>query len=339
MAKHRHLERSLACSLICWGALCCSPVFGAEQDTDPVIQILRETQRNQSRPLNTVCLHFARLEHPESLLQTEVDALATLIANRLKEQDPGFLRARADIARLGLYGIQKNTRQALKYYLMAAQKGSWESGYNAALMLYQQSRYRPDVKTARKILKILALSGADQDSLKGLVAAQSQYLAATIYDRGLAGQRDTGKAFKLYRAASNNRYGPAAQRHLEMMVKALSNMSSEDRLLYLNEIETVIYHWKWRNPRVMKITGDLYQAGWFEDPEGFYSQYHWRLAAHYYGQMGAAGESVRKTLQGQFKVLSNDLLQQRLEKAVQMAIANRDWQPLDRDLHYIDFCF
>lgn len=301
--------------------------------SDPVVRALRQDAEKDQVVLNQACDLLRRAGESQEASAVDRQRLLTEIAAKLREKNPAVLQARGDAARLGLYGLPKNLKQALHLYTQAAEAPSPESGYNAALLLYLGSRQTPEQATARRILNLLQKSTISNYNVKGSVAAQAHYLAADIYARGLTGRKDLGKAFLHYRVSARNGYVPGVYHYLQMLSRSIAKLSEEERDPHVREMRMLASRWKWSSPEIMRQMGDLHAAGWVADKDGFFAQYHWRIAE----RMNQASETSKRS-QEVFKSLPDPAMESRLQKAVEAALQQNRTPPKNYALEFADVC-
>ncbi|NVZ11504.1 sel1 repeat family protein [Allochromatium humboldtianum] len=301
---------------------------------DPVVRALRQSEADKAPSvLNQACDLLRRAEDSREASVAERQRLLAEIAGKLRDEQPAMLQARGDAARLGLYGLPKNLKQAERFYTLAAERQSAESGYNAALLLYLNSRQKPNQATAKHILNVLQKSTITHYNVKGIVAAQAHFLAAQIHEQGLAGRKDPGKAFLHYRVSARNGYVPGIYRYLRMLSGSVAKLPEDERMPHVQEMRAMASRWKWASPDIMRLMGDLHAAGWVADKDGFYAQYHWRLAARMGGNPGA---SVRPP--DAIQALPDPALERRLNSAVEAALKQNKARPRTYKLEFADVC-
>lgn len=125
-----------------------------------------------------------------------------IVAQKIKNNDPNMLRARADAARLGLYGFKQDSQLAFSLYKKAR---SPDAGFDAALMLYRGSDITRNPQVAKNILDLLYKSGAAAERSRGAVGAQAHYIAGLIQEGGYAGKVDMKKTGRLDKPVDTSR--------------------------------------------------------------------------------------------------------------------------------------
>lgn len=306
--------------------------------TDPVVNALRRSEADAGRRLlNPFCQLLQNAYGSRRATASERQTLIAEIAGKLRERHPDMLYARGDAALLGLYGLAKNRQDALRFYTLAAGAKSPEAGYNAALLLYRHSGPQPQPALAQRMLKLLQKSTAIDYNVKGIVASQAHFLAAQIYERGLTGQKDLGKAFLHYRTSARNGYVPGIERYLRMLLGSVAGLSEAERTPHVQEMRTLASRWKWSSPEIMRLTGDLYVAGWIPDDDGgFYAQYHWRIAARM--EQADNPQASVGAYQERIQPMADAVRERRLEDAVNAALKQHPARPATHALEFVNAC-
>lgn len=280
------------------------------------------------------CQLFSRLQtEPRAEIRKQ---LVQGLAVSLKERDPQTLRARAEVARRGLYGFKIDLKHALKLYLFSAEKGSPVSAYNASLLLYQQIKSRPNAMIASKIIKILALAKIDEDEPQNEAAARGYFILGEIYRHGwTTGQQDLKKAFFHYQKSARKNFFPAVYPYLSLMAGSMNQFDENERLNYQNEMRKLLDRWKWVSIEVMDLAGDIYGSGILPD-DGVMAQFHWRLAMH----MRADGASKAKVHSAHQRQL-DPILEKRVERMIRRTLAQRPQlgkELANRSPAFMDLC-
>lgn len=293
-------------------------------------QSVQAKQAKRSMPNECVLLESMR---STDMTQKDIRVLAEQITKKLKANNTEILRARGDASRKGIFGFSQNYDSAFAFYAKAAENKSPDAGYNAALMLYQGAGYRPDATRSNQIISLLQNSGALDYNVKGLSSSKSHYIAGRIYDEGRTGARDIGKAFLHYRASARSSFVPAAERYIQLLLDTLPGLSPDQRKDYIREMQTMLNRWKWSSAEMMRLLGDAYAAGWLSSKSDKYqAQYHWRIAS---GMQGA--NTIAPILSSRLEQLKPDL-ELRLKDAVQAALRNSKFQPIQTGLEFAEFC-
>lgn len=311
------------------------PLFAAE---DPVALAIRAADQaaGASGAKASACTLLAAARDAKSGMESrDRKVMLEQIAGKLREGDVSMLRARGDAARMGLYGFQKNEQQALKFYLKAANAGSQEAGYNAALMIYQQARYQPDQATALKILDVLKKSSIADYNVKGVVSAQAHYIAAQIHEAGLSGKKNISDAFLHYRVSARNEYVPGIYNYLRLLSGAMHSLTSDQQQAAIREMRVMTSRWKWSMPDIMRLTGDLYAAGWMQDKSDFMAQYHWRIS--WLMDDNGHRQSQVELFQSRIRKMAPEM-EKRLDEAVAAALRNNAARSAQTKLKFADLC-
>lgn len=314
-----------------WLLLFVSTLAGANTSNvaDPVVQAIRESAQDTSRL--SACVMLARANKPaESGSQASRKKAIEQVTQRLKMQEPGMLRARADAARKGLYGFRQDDGLALRLY---ERTRAADAGWNAGLMLFKATKDPMDPVTAKRILDVLQRSGATSMNSRGVIGAQAHYVAGVINESGALGQADKGKAFVHYRASARNAYVPGAFHYLRLLSQSLEKLPDVERNGVLQELRMMLSRWRWQSADIMLLNGDMYAAKWIPDDDGFLAQYHWRMAM----RMGGAREirDFDGALKTRIKKLSPEK-EKRLEEAVESSM--RNVLNIKHDLEFADLC-
>lgn len=308
-------------------ALGVTGAYSAEDGSDSVVQVIRKNGEVNAKLSMCFALQAANIQATNAKeAKKRADAIR-LVSQKMKNSDASMLRARADVARKGLYGYKKDLVMAQSLYQRA--KGP-EAGFNLALMLYQREDFTANPDVAKKILQVLYKSGAGKERSRGLVGSQANYLAGMIQETGLAGDRNLKKAFLHYRTSARNTYVPGVYHYLRMLSQALPKMSEGERQFSLQEIRLMTNRWRWQSPDIMVLNGDLHAGKWFpDDADGFFAQYYWRIAQKMEGKREM--QNFDEVLQKRIKRLSGEK-EIRLNDAVQAAMKN-----VANNSHAMDF--
>ena len=321
--------RGAAKALVVAMACAAGPLVHATGPVDPVVKAIRDASPDTSRLSSCVLLARANQVAPRSKAEERKKAIEQ-VSQKLKRNDVAMLRARADVARKGLYGYKKDEPLALRLYERAKAP---EAGFNAALMLYKNQSAPLDAVSAKRILEVLKRSGAADANSRGSVGAQSHYIAGLIYESGLMGPSDVGKAFTHYRASARNAYVPGAYHYLRLVSQSLSKLPETERNAILQEMRMMTNRWRWQSADIMLLNGDMYAAKWIPDDDGFMAQQHWRMAL----RMGGSREipDFENVLKTRIKKLPPDQ-EKRLEGAVEAGL--RNVMRVRHDLEFADLC-
>lgn len=303
----------------------------SNEQPDSVVQAVRESVSKDFRL--SVCLALRQTNIKPNTPADEkkrADAIR-LVAQKMKMLDANILRARADVARKGLYGFKQDQELALSLY---ERSKSADAGFNAALMLYRRGDATNNTIIAKRILNDLYHSGAAKDQARGIVGAQSHYLAGIIQEAGLAGPADLRKAFLHFRTSARNNYVPGVFHYLRLLIQSLPKLKDGERQFALQEIRLMTNRWRWQSPDIMMLSGDLYAEKWFsDDADGFFAQYYWRIAQKMEGHREIV--DFDRVIQGRYKRLSKEK-EIRLDEAVQSAM--RNVVVAKHDMEFIDLC-
>ena len=321
--------KALTSAIVMAFAGAATPVAQAVSQVDPVVKAIQDATTDTSRLSSCVLLARANQPAPQSQLKERKKAIEQ-VADKLKRNDVAMLRARADVARKGLYGYKRDESLALKLYERAK---SPEAGLNAALMLYKAESTPVDAARAKRILDVLHKSGASNFNSRGPVGAQAHYIAGLIFESGLLGSADPGKAFAHYRTSARNSYIPGAYHYLRLISQSLAKLPETERSAILQEMRMMTNRWRWQSADIMLLNGDMYAAKWIPDEGGFLAQQHWRMAQ----RMGGAREipDMDAVLKTRIKKLT-PVLEKRLEGAVEAGL--RNVMAVRHDLEYADLC-
>lgn len=255
-----------------------------------------------------------------------------IVAQKIKNNDPNMLRARADAARLGLYGFKQDSQLAFSLYKKAR---SPDAGFDAALMLYRGSDITRDPQVAKNILDLLYKSGAAAERSRGAVGAQAHYIAGLIQEGGYAGKVDMKKAFMHYRASARNTYVPGIYQYLRLLIQSLPALTSNEQQVAVQEIRLMTNRWRWQSPEIMMLNGDMHAGGWFpDDKDGYFAQYYWRLARQMEG--GVVIPSLQDALLRRIKSLPK-AKEERLQGDVHAALRNVT-SNTKHELEFSDLC-
>jgi len=169
------------------------------------------------------CILLAKANAPAgTITQVEKKKAIEAASQKLKMNDPLMMRARADVARLGLYGFPKDENLALRLYLRVSK--SPEAAWNAAFMIYRNSREGLSQEHARLILDALGKSGVTSPNAKGLAASYAGYVAGKIEESGAAGNINVERSFVNYRKSARNGYVPGMYHYMRQLYLALHRM-------------------------------------------------------------------------------------------------------------------
>lgn len=307
----------------------------------PVVSLLRKEAQQGERvdqaassatdhPMPADCALLA--ESGGTVSKRRADVLADIIANKLENEDGDMLHARAEAARLGLFGFPTDPQFALTTYIRALNTDnhpSGEAGYNAALMLYHYSKGRPNQKVARKILALLTRSGLLELDRTDEVAAQAHYLAATLYREGFLGKPDPVRAFLHDRASADGRYIPGVYSYLNGYSRALLEMPPNERERYLSDFRIWIRRWRWSSLDLLALTARVYQSGLLPDPDHFRAPYYSQILAHWQGQ---GGRAIRVS------AAEGAASAERIEDAVARALRTTPMPPPPKAPQFADRC-
>lgn len=290
---------------------------GAAPSMDPVVQMIRQSTGGNARLSVCVTLKLANSQPGHAADEKRRSDAIRTVTQKIKNNDPNMLRARADAARLGLYGFKQDPRLALALYKKAR---SPDAGFDAALMLYRATDITRDPKTAKAILDVLYASGAAMERTRGAVGGQAHYIAGVIQEGGYAGKVDMKKAFTHYRASARNTYVPGIYQYLRLLIASLPHLTSAEQQVAIQEIRLMTNRWRWQSPEIMMLNGDMFAGGWFPDEkDGYFAQYHWRLAQRMGN--GVVIPNIDAVLQQRVKRLSR-AKEERIESDVQAALRN-----------------
>ena len=310
-------------------------VFGLYAQEDPIITAMRQDIVSDSK--NKVCMLLAEAGGTVKVTTKRRKAAIKQLAANLRDGDAHTLRARGDAARLGLFGIQQNIRDSMRFYQAASRQGSPEARFNVALYLLQQANYQPDAATAKKILSVLHKNTITNYNAKGEMNSHAYYIAAQIHQYGWAGEVDPGKAFLAYRASARNGYVLGIYNYLRLLSETYPKMGERERREAFQEINILTGRWKWSLPGIMRLTGDFHAMNVLQDQEGFMAQYHWRLAKHMATQKPGEFQHELEALKSRIKEL-DPLSERRLNGAMQAAIKNNHPKELDKTLRFVSLC-
>lgn len=318
--------------ITCTALVVCAPAPSTA--ADEVVKAVQESAKDNNRI--SVCIQLAKAMEPtrSTSVAAKKDAVDH-VTSKLKTGEPLMLRARADVARKGLYGYPKDAGMALSMYERAGK--SQEAGWNATLMLYQSAPDGVNPQLAQRILALLHKSGASSFNSRGPVGAQAHYVAGLLNETGATGKADVKKAFLHYRASARNAYIPGAYHYMRMLSQSMSKLSEGERAFALHEVRMMTNRWKWQLPEIMMLTGDLHAARWFPDEDGFAAQYHWRLAMRMATRLGGVTETTdfENTMRQRIKALPADK-EKRLEEAVEAGMRNAT--TTKHQLEFSDLC-
>lgn len=305
--------------------------LAADGAADPIVQMIRQSGGANTKLSMCFALQSANMAVNDAAAAKKRSDAVRLVSQKIKSADAGMLRARADVARKGLYGFKKDEAMAQALYERAKNP---EAGFNAALMMYQSKSFATSPEVSKRILQVLYKSGAAKESSRGLVGSQAHYLAGKIHETGTAGEVNLKKAFLHYRSSARNTYVPGIFLYLQMLMRSLPKLSEEERQFALQEIRLMTNRWRWQSPDIMVLNGDLYAGKWFpDDSDGFFAQYHWRIAQKMSGKREM--QNFDEMLQKRIKRLTKEK-ESRLDNAVQAAMRNITNNSHDMD--FIDLC-
>ena len=297
---------------------------------DPVVQAIRESSQDNSRLSSCIALANANKQasSPESAAMKR--KAIEQVSARLKRNEPSMLRARADAARKGLYGFNHDPEMALRLYERAKTP---DAGLNAALILFKGAADPMDAVTAKRIIEVLAKSGASLPNSRGNTGSQAHYIAGLVHESGATGAADPKRAFEHYRASARNGYVPGAFHYLRLLSQTLPKLPDSERSVVMQELRMMMNRWRWQSADIMLLNGDMYAAKWIPDVDGFLAQYHWRMAQ----RMGGPKEvrDFEDALKTRLKKLSPEK-EKRLEEAVESGI--RNVMTVKHDLEFADLC-
>ena len=311
--------------------LCIVVSVGDARASDPVAQAIKESTQDNSR--FSACVNLSRIrEKPSSTQASAMRKKAVeAVVQKMKINDPLMLRARADVARKGLYGYPQDQGLALKIYEKASK--SAEAGWNAALMLYQHYGNQMPPAIAKRIVETLQKTGASEFNSRGVVGSYAHYVTGILQETGIVGTPDPKNAYLHYRASARNGYVPGAYHYLRLTTQSLAQLPESDRNVAMQEVRMMVNRWKWQSPEIMLLAGNLYASHWLPDEDGFQAQYHWRMAQ----KMGGATE-IRN-----FEQVVGDLVvrlpaekEKRMEEAVDAGMRNT--MKVKHTLEYADLC-
>ncbi len=308
------------------GAIICISTAAAE-DGDQVVQAIKESVQDNSRLNACILLAQANTSKDRAAQKKAIET----VTGKLKHEDVNMLRARADVARKGLFGYPQDTNLAYRMYAKAAK--SAEAGWNAALMLYQRDPSGASQTDAKAILDVLQKSGASAMNSRGIIGGYSHYIAGRLLESGIAGKADEKQAFIHYRASARNAYVPGAYHYMRLLMRSVPKLPEGERGVVLQEMRMMINRWKWQSPEIMLLAGDAYSARWYPDTHGFMAQYHWRMAA----KMGASEEigDMAGALNTRIKKLPAEM-EKRLDESVEAGMRNT--MQVKHTLEYSDLC-
>lgn len=271
-------------------------------------------QANRNTITDPYCDLFSRipLEKDESVRRQLIERVAV----DLKDENRAVLRARADVARQGLYGFNLDPKTSLRLYIQSALAGSQESAYNAALMLYQLSNAQPEPKMASRIMGLLEKAQVDGSPPKKESAVRGYFLAGEVYRKGFLGEKDPEKAFYSYQHAARKNYYPAIYPYLSLMVNMMPKFHDEELSVYIVELPKLFNRWKWESADIMRLAGDAYGAGLLPD-DGVMAEYHWNLAVRMAPSHGNLDSISR------YRRPLDPLLQKRVERMLRRTLSSR----------------
>jgi len=323
--------RDLLVALLVSSSLSCAfAAQGSEDYSSAIAQVVKKEA--QDAPKLSYCVLLEKANAPSGeISQGERKKAIEAASQKLKMNDPSMLRARADVARKGLYRFKQDENLAIQLYVKANK--SPEAAWNAALMVYQRSQDKLSAENANFIMYNLKKSGAISERSRGVVASYANYLAGLIEESGVTGQPNIQQSFLYYRNSARNGYVPGMYHYMRQLMRALPKMESSEKGLALQEMRMMSNRWKWQSPEIMMITGDLYAAKWFRDDDGFMQQYHWRMAQ----KMGATHEisDFDGVMRARVKRLSPEK-EKKLHEAVEAGM--RNVLHIDHPLEFIDIC-
>lgn len=315
-------------------AACVFVLASFSHASDQVAQAVKESAKDNNRI--SVCVHLAKANEASNSANTKAKKEAVdQVTSKLKISDPFMLRARADVARKGLYGYPVDAGMALRMY-ERAQKTP-EAGWNASLMLYHTSGGAINPQLAQRIVGLLNKSGASALNSRGPVAAQAHYLSGLLNETGATGKADEKQAFLHYRASARNAYIPGAYHYLRLLSLSLPKLTEAERAVAMQEIRMMTNRWKWHSPEIMMLTGDLHSSRWLPDEDGFTAQYHWRLANRMAQRLGGVTESsdFEGAMRQRIKPMTADK-DKRLDEAVEGGLRNAT--NTKHELEYAELC-
>lgn len=313
--------------------LCLSLAAGIAHAAEPHDQVVKAIQESvQDSTRLTACLLLQQANTKAGQIDSKTRKKAVeLVSQRLKNADATMLRARADVARKGLYGYAQD--EGLAFQLYSRARKSPEAGWNGALMLYQRSAGGLTPSNAKQIIDLLKASGASQLTSRGIVGSQAHYVAGVINEAGSVGEPDPKQAFVHYRASARNSYVPGAYHYMRMLLQSLPKLQDAQKAVVLQELRMMGNRWKWQMPEIMLLVGDMHAGGWLPDDDGFMAQYHWRMAS----RMGVAREiaDFEGVLKARHRRLTPEM-EKRLDAAVEAGMRNA--ASINHQLEFADLC-
>lgn len=148
--------------------------------------------------------------------------------------------AQFDVGQMYQYGIgvEKDAKQAVKFYELAASQGSLPAEYNLGIIYLLGDGVNQDLNLALKWLQDAAFKGNDY----------AQYVLAHIYENGYKDtegkeiiKTDKDKSLAMYKIAAANNYGPAQFRLAEIMVREKPVDLSESGKVKRNRLIKELY--------------------------------------------------------------------------------------------------
>jgi hypothetical protein len=312
-----------------WGFLTSVCALAADP-ADSIVNALKKSGQENQRL--SYCILLAKANAPAGTVgQSDRKRSIEEASQKLKMNEPYMMRARADVARKGLYGYPKDANLALKLYLRTTK--SPEAAWNAALMIYQNYQGALTQENAGLILDVFKKSGATALNAKGIAAAYAGYLAGQIEENGTAGKINIEKSFIDYRNSARNGYVPGMYQYMRQLYIALPKMQKAEQAVTLQEMRMMSNRWKWQSPEIMMLTGDLYASKFFPDEDGFLAQYHWRIAQ----KMGDVQDAQEfdTGMKSRIRRMSKEK-EKKLEEAVEAGM--RNVMKADHSLDFIDLC-
>lgn len=297
---------------------------------DPIVSAIKESTQDNTRLAS--CLLLSQAGKSSKAEPAAKKKAIELVTQRLKNQDVSMLRARADVARKGLYGYELN--EDLAYRLYAKATKSVESGWNGALMLYKRNPNGISARDAQMILDLLHKSGAALPNSRGIVGSYAHYLAGLLSEAGTANSKpDLKKAFIHYRTSARNAYVPGAFHYMRLLVQTVAKLPETERSIVMQEMRMMVNRWKWQSPEIMFLAGDIYAAKWFPDQNGFMAQYHWRMAQ----KMGGTKEvaDFDGAIKSRVQRMAPEM-EKRLDEAVEAGLKNTS--VVKHELEFVDLC-
>lgn len=305
-------------------------VAHAANGSDPIVSAIKESTQDNSRL--AACLLLAQASNKSNVGPDTKKKAINLVTQRLKNQDVSMLRARADVARKGLYGYGMDDTLAFRLYSRAVK--SAEAGWNGALMIYKRNPNAISKSDAHLIMSLLHKSGAAMPHSRGVVGSYAHYLAGLLSEAGTAtGKPDLKKAFIHYRTSARNSYVPGAFHYMRLLAQTMGKLPEADRNIVIQEMRMMLNRWKWQSAEIMFLAGDVYASKWLPDENGFMAQYHWRMAK----KMGGAREisdfdgAVSRRIRPM-----NAELEKRLDEAVEAG--SKNVMAIKHELEFVDFC-